>query len=134
LSKLSNEGCLAAAVCIKARDEKGPTIRGQLLVYPVVAGPSLIPSLESWTKYKANVLLTDDLMNRFYKEYITNDAQLTDPLVFPLHVADASNLPPAHFVTAGVDILLSEGRLYQQKLKEGGVVVTESYFPRQVWL
>jgi acetyl esterase len=118
-------GNLAAAVSMKARDSGGPAISHQLLVYPVT---NLDYGTPSYSENADGYLLTKDSMVWFWDHYLNTPAEAENPLVSPLRVANASNLPPATIITAGFDPLRDEGEAYGAKLKAAGVpVVVERY-------
>ena len=113
-------GNLAAAVALRARDEGGPALAFQLLLYPVVdhsfSQPSYVENAEGY-------FLTADAMRWFSAHYL-GGADPTDPLAAPLHAPDLSGLPPALVVTAAYDPLRDEGEAYGARLQEAGVPAT----------
>ncbi len=113
-------GNLAAAVAIRARDEGGPAIAYQLLLYPVVdhsfGQPSYVENAEGY-------FLTADAMRWFSGHYLGGAAP-TDPLAAPLHAPDLTRLPPARIVTAEYDPLRDEGEAYGARLVDAGVDAT----------
>ena len=113
-------GNLAAAVCLKARDEGGPRIVFQILVYPALDrswdSPSAIENAEGYG-------LQRETMRWFWNHYVPNDADAENPLVSPLRAADLSGLPPAFIATAEFDPLRDDGERYGERLAEAGVPV-----------
>ena len=113
-------GNLAAAVAIRARDEGGPALAFQLLLYPVVdhsfSQPSYVENAEGY-------FLTADAMRWFSAHYL-GGADPTDPLAAPLHAPDLSGLPPALVLTGEYDPLRDEGEAYGARLQEAGVPTT----------
>jgi acetyl esterase len=118
-------GNLAAAVCLKARDEGGPSLAYQLLIYPVTDygwdKPSYLENAEGY-------LLQRDTMRWFWGHYLASEAEGDNPLVSPLRAPDLSGLPPALIVTAEFDPLRDDGELYGQRLREAGVPVKVSRY------
>ena len=111
-------GHLAAQVSQRCRDEFGPDIDHQLLVYPVtdltLSHPSIDENAEGY-------LLTKDTMEWFVANYLGPDDDPKDPRISPLHVEDLSELPPATVITAEFDPLRDEGEAYATRLREAGV-------------
>jgi acetyl esterase len=118
-------GNLAAAVCLKARDEHGPSLAYQLLIYPVTDygwdKPSYLENAEGY-------LLQRETMRWFWGHYLASEAEGDNPLVSPLRAPDLSGLPPALIVTAEFDPLRDDGELYGQRLREAGVPVKISRY------
>ena len=110
-------GNLAAVLCLKARDEGGPKIDFQLLLYPVVDDDLSRPSYrENATGY----ILETDTMHWFWDHYCPDPASRSHPYATPLKAADHSGLPPALVMTAEFDPLRDEGNLYAETLAAAG--------------
>ena len=114
-------GNIAAASCIRARDEGGPAFAFQLLIYPAVdlfapAGryPSMLENAEGY-------LLTTAAMDWFYRQYLRDPAEAANPLVSPIRCSDLSALPAAIVITAELDPLRDEGEAYADRLAAAGV-------------
>jgi len=111
-------GNLAAAVALMARDQGGPSLRLQLLVYPVTDHACDTPS---YRDFGTGHLLTAEGMDWHWKHYLPNAAAGADPLASPLRAGDLRGLPPALVITAGFDPLRDEGEAYAHRLREAGV-------------
>jgi acetyl esterase len=122
-------GNLAAAVSIKARDEDGPKLVHQLLVYPVTDH-----SFEtgSYGENADGYMLTRTAMEWFWNHYLNGPEDSENHLVSPLRVADASRLPSATVITAEFDPLRDEGEAYAKKLEAAGVPVTVRRWDGQI--
>ena len=110
-------GNLAAAVALRARDEGGPAIAFQLLLYPVTDHSF---SQGSYTENASGYFLTAEAMRWFSGHYLGSTPP-DHPLAAPLHAPDVSGLPPALVVTAEYDPLRDEGEAYGARLAAAGV-------------
>jgi acetyl esterase len=114
-------GNLAAAVCLKARDEKKPSIAFQLLIYPATDYSFDTPS------YKENAtgyLLTRDAMRWYWNHYLARPTDARNPYAAPHQCKDLRGLPPALVITAEYDPLRDEGEEYARRLQQAGVPAT----------
>ena len=114
-------GNLATAVCMMAKDRKGFMPKAQVLVYPVTQEGMTTPSYKMYTKAMP---LSTPMLPWFYNYEFGNpkglpNNKLASPLNAPLSAL--KGLPPATFVHAEIDPLLSEGKMYHDKLKKAGV-------------
>lgn len=113
-------GTLAAAACLRARDEHGPPIAFQLLVYPATDRRFDLPSMQDNAE---GYLLTTAAMRWFWTQYLTGPADADLPYACPARASDHSNLPPAIVLTAEFDPLRDDGERYAALLRRAGVVV-----------
>ncbi|MFI7342896.1 alpha/beta hydrolase [Streptomyces sp. NPDC050085] len=119
-------GNLAAVVAHIARDEGGPRIARQVLVYPATDARQ---KAGSFAENADGYFLTAAHCAWFLDQYLGPDGDAAHPRVSPLLAEDLGGLPPAHVVTAGCDPLCDEGRAYAKALRDAGTDVTESHFP-----
>lgn len=126
----SSGGNIAAALCLKARDNNGPKISHQVLIYPAMDLSRM--DRDSYQRYSDGYLLTKKRMKWFCDQYIENPEELKDPLVSPLLAEDFSNLPPATIINAEIDILLDESKLYAQRLRAAGIKVNRFIIPGMI--
>jgi acetyl esterase len=119
-------GNLAAVVCLKSRDENGPPIALQALIYPVTDLSSMTTA--SYVEFAEGYQLTHALMEWFRDLYLPSPEAARDPYASPLLAADLptdlQGLPPALILTAECDPLRDEGEAYGKRLAEAGVPVT----------
>lgn len=114
-------GNLAAAVSLKARDEQGPRIRLQLLLYAVTS----MMAIETESRHQfAGYILTEGMAQYIHDWYLPHEEDDASPYVSPLNASDFSGLPPAYIMTAEFDPLLDEGVLYAGHLRQAGVPVS----------
>jgi acetyl esterase len=116
-------GNLSAVVAQMARDQGGPAIRFQLLIYPVTDADFTRPS---YAQNAEGYLLTTSAMRWFWGHYAPSEAQRREPYASPLRAADLSGLPPALVQTAEFDPLRDEGEAYAKRLQDAGVSTTLS--------
>jgi acetyl esterase len=118
-------GNLAAVVCLRARDENGPPIAFQILIYPATDygwdKPSAIENAEGY-------LLQRESMRWFWSHYVNDPSDGDNPYVSPLRAPDLSGLPPAFIATGEFDPLRDDGDLYAERLREAGVPVKLSRY------
>lgn len=119
-------GNLSAALCLATRDEGGPAIAHQLLLYPVVDNDFTRASyIENATGY----MLSSEMMQWFWAQYLGDAERATDALATPIRADSLAGLPSATVVTAEYDPLRDEGAAYAERLKADGVAVTHDHFP-----
>ena len=118
-------GNLAAAVTLMARERGGPDLAYQLLVYPSVGSDD---SSQSFRDNGEGYGLDRATMDWYWRHYLRDDADATNPLVAPMLANDLSGLPPALVITAEYDPLRDEGEAYADRLKEAGVDATWSRY------
>ena len=107
-------GNLAAALALKARDQAGPKLMGQVLIYPGLGGDMNRGSY--LTQAQAPGLTTADVI--YYRDiYRGGD----NPYAAPLRAADFTGLPPAFLVAARLDPLHDDCGHYAGKLAAAGV-------------
>ena len=111
---------LATVVSMMARDQKGPKIAAQILVYPVT---NLNYETETYQKFAEGFGLDRELMIWFGNHYIRNEEDKKNPYVAPLLAEDLSQLPPALVITVEYDVLRDEGFAYAERLKQAGIEV-----------
>lgn len=115
-------GNLAAVVARRLRDENGPQLIGQALIYPTT---DLRPD-QYWPSRRelANGYgLTQDAMTWFGEQYLRSEADAHHPDASPIVVEDLRELPPAFVLTAEFDPLRDEADAYARRLAEAGVPV-----------
>jgi acetyl esterase len=121
-------GNLAAVVSIAARDDGGPAIGHQTLIYPAVDFTEGIRETASYQGNTRGIVLSNADMDVFHQHYVTDEVDPFDWRLSPLHAPDLSGLPPAIVVVAGLDPLHDSGVRYAQALADAGNAVTVEDF------
>jgi acetyl esterase len=113
-------GNLAAVVSQVSRDEGGPPVCFQLLIYPVT---DYVFDDASMNDNAEGYFLTRDAMKWFYMHYLTDPSDGANPRVSPRRAADLSGLAPAFVITAEFDPLRDQGVAYAAAMREAGTSV-----------
>lgn len=114
-------GNLAAVVALRSRDEGGPSIRMQALIYPDLDFRRQGRSIVDFAGKYGNI--SRDAQVWFMDHYLKDASERLDPRVSPVLEPDLSGLPAAFILTAEYDALRDEGEEYGRALQEAGVAV-----------
>src|SRR5579863_3195428 len=115
-------GNLATVCAMLVRDQGGPKIALQIMIYPVC---DCDMETESYKAFGAGLVLTAADMSWFYDHYLEGDKQKrASPLVSPLRARELKGLPPALIMTAEYDVLRDEAETYGKRLAAAGVKVS----------
>ncbi len=110
---------LAAGAAVRARDEGGPALAAQLLLYPVTDPTMSRPSIrENGEGY----FLTGSDLRWFLDQYAPAERR-SEPTLDLLGAAVPDGLPPTVIATAEFDPLRDEGDAYANRLRSAGVHV-----------
>jgi len=119
-------GNLAAVTTLMCRDRGVAMPAGQVLLYPAIE-PFF--DTESYRKYSTGYVNTRDAMQYYWRQYLDDTMPSPDWLVAPARAESHDGLPPAVVVTAGFDVLQSEGVSYAQRLRDANVPVVHRDYP-----
>ncbi len=122
-------GNLAAVVALDARDQGGPPVVLQLLIYPAT---DMGMSLPSHARHAEQLPLKQTTMRWFVQHYLRDAGDAADWRASPLRKGSFAGLAPALVVTAGFDPLSDEGEAYARALADAGVPVTLERFGGQI--
>jgi acetyl esterase len=116
-------GNMAAVVALMAKDHGGPSLRLQVLMWPVTNASF---DTRSYDEFAEGRFLTRNMMKWFWDNYTTDPSQRAQIYASPLRASteELRGLPPALVLTAGNDVLRDEGEDYARKLDGAGVDVT----------
>jgi acetyl esterase/lipase len=116
-------GDMAAVTAIKAKEQGGPEIKLQILMWPVTNAKF---DWESYQLYGKDRFLTTPLMQWMFDNYTTDQNERNEIYLSPLNASheQLQGLPPALIQVAEADILRDGGEAYGRKLDEAGVAVT----------
>lgn len=112
-------GTMAMVTAMRARDGAGPSIKAQILMYPVTDYPD--PGPPSYVERGAGFGLTADAMRYFWGHYLNDVSEGANPHASPLRAGNFANLPATYVMTAEYDPLRDEGELLADKLTAAGV-------------
>lgn len=112
---------LATVATLIAREQKYPTIVGQILQVPVTDYSMDSPSFR---EFGAGYGLDLATCEWFLNNYLRSPEDGPHEYVSPLRATNLSGLPPALIITAEFDPLRSEGEAYAKRLSEAGVTTT----------
>ncbi|MFC7448462.1 alpha/beta hydrolase [Rhodococcus daqingensis] len=116
-------GNLAATVAVAARDNGGPDVAAQVLMYPVIDDDF---DTESYRLYGTGYYNTTRAMQWYWQQYAPNGTD--DARLVPTRAQSLAGLPPAVVVTAELDPPCSAGDAYAQRLAGDGVPVRHRRF------
>jgi acetyl esterase len=112
-------GNLAAAASLAVRDRGGPSLVGQMLIYPCLTDDL---GQGSYRRHAITPGLTTESMGNYWDWYLAGSASpSSDPYAVPLKAQDLSGLPTACVHVAEIDPLFDDGRLYAERLEAAGV-------------
>ncbi|MCL2582097.1 MAG: alpha/beta hydrolase [Streptosporangiales bacterium] len=116
-------GNLSAVVSLLARDNGGPAIAHQALLYPATDMSEAAKESRS-RKVNANApILSVEDMTAFRRLYLGHDGETSDPKASPLLAPSHEGLPPALIQVAEHDPLKDDGVRYAEALRAAGVPV-----------
>lgn len=120
-------GNMAAVTSLKAKENKGPEIKVQILLWPVTDAGT---DYESFRLYGEQRFLTSSLLNWMASQYISKPEDAKSKYLSILHAPldQLKGLPPTLIEVSENDILRDQGEAFGRKLDEAGVDVTTLRF------
>ena len=121
-------GNLAATVALMARDQNGPKLCLQVLIYPLVDYRCKGKSYEQFRNGYG--ILDEETMLWFQRLYLGKSKKNhNDWRASPLLAESHEGIAPAIIIAAGCDVLRDEARAYAGKLTAAGVSVDYKEYP-----
>ncbi|MEP7097637.1 MAG: alpha/beta hydrolase, partial [Dokdonella sp.] len=122
-------GSLAAVVAQQARDEGGPALALQVLIYPAT---DMTRETDSYVRNAQGNMLTAAALRYFYDLYVPDPAQRSDWRASPLLRPSLKGVAPALIISAEHDPLVDENEAYAVRLKAEGVSTDYVCFPGMI--
>ena len=110
-------GTLATVTAARIRDEGGPVVAHQLLIYP---GTDMEGDYPSGREFGEGYFLDTKFSELCLGSYFPNRADRVHPWASPIRMADLSGLPPVTVLTAECDPLRDPGKAYANALQAAG--------------
>jgi acetyl esterase len=119
-------GNLAAVTALLCRERGAPMPVAQVLIYPVID-----PTFDtlSYQAYASGYVNTRAAMQWYWQQYVGDGLPSPEYLVAPGRAGSHEGLPAAVVVTAGLDVLNSEGAAYAAQLRAAKVPVVHRDYP-----
>lgn len=109
-------GALAAAVALRARDQSGPALACQLLIYPVLDDRLRTPSMRAFSH---TPIWNQRAARQSWQHYL--QGRQADCYAAPARATELQGLAPAYVMTAEFDPLRDEAIEYTSRLMQAGV-------------
>lgn len=116
-------GNMVAAVALQAKRFHTPTIRYNVMLWPVTDARF---DDASYNQFENGYFLTRNMMKWFWDSYTTSESDRNNILASPLRATreELKGLPPTLIQTAELDVLRDEGEAFGRHLDAAGVPVT----------
>ncbi|WP_460913138.1 alpha/beta hydrolase [Spirosoma areae] len=116
-------GNMTAVTAIQAKEKHGPTIKLQIMMWPILDADF---NTESYKEFGKDRYLATSTMKWMYDMYIPDPKDRKQIHASPLQatIKQLEGLPPALIVVDENDVLRDEGEAYGRKLNEAGVKAT----------
>jgi acetyl esterase len=122
---------LAAAAALRARNQAGPRLSGQVNIYGSCNYPS--EDTPSSLEFSDGPILRTDDTHWFWEQYLADpEREQHDPQASPLRASSHAGLPPAFVATAECDPSRDDAEAYAAKLAAAGVAVEMRRYPGMV--
>jgi len=122
-------GNLAAAVAQMTRDRNGPTLKLQILAYPVIDSAC---DTASHRRFGRELNLSSGEVRWCWEQYLSSEADAAHPYASPNRASTLAGLAPALVISPEYDPLRDEGAAYAAALRAAGVPATYSLYPGMI--
>lgn len=118
---------MSVATGLKSKENNGPEIKAQVLMWPVADTKTDYPSFKMYGEER---FLTTSLMEWMFDQYTTDQKEKESIYISPLNASleQLKGLPPTLIEVAENDILRDGGEAFARKLDEAGVDVASVRF------
>lgn len=118
-------GNLSAVIALMARDQDGPLLSHQVLLFPAT---NYAFDTDSYEQHAEDPVLPKASMEWYWDHYLERELDGHHPYASPLQARDLRDLPPATVITVEFDPLQDEGRAYANRLDDADVPVNHQYY------
>lgn len=118
-------GNLAAVAAQRARDEGGPELAAQVLIYPAIDATA---DTESKREFAEGYVISTADMDYFWSQYLNSPEEAADPRATPSR-GNLAGLPPALVLSVEYEVLRDEAEDYADQLSAAGVAVEKVRLP-----
>lgn len=118
-------GNLAAVAAQRARDEGGPELSAQVLIYPAIDANA---DTASKREFAEGYVISTAAMDYFWEQYLNSPEEAEDPRATPSR-GDLTGLPPALVLSVEYEVLRDEAEAYAEQLAAAGVEVEQKRLP-----
>ncbi|MDF3312825.1 alpha/beta hydrolase [Rhodococcus sp. T2V] len=112
-------GNLAAVAALRARDEGGPVLRAQVLVYPTI---DPLANTQSRKECSDGPVISAAALDHFWRQYLSAPEDAENPWAAPSKAASLRDLPPALVLTTEYEVVRDEAEAYGEQLSAAGVL------------
>lgn len=118
-------GNLAAVAAQRVRDEGGPELAAQVLIYPAIDANA---DTESKRQFAEGYVISTAAMDYFWGQYLNSPEEAEDPRATPSR-GNLAGLPPALVLSVEYEVLRDEAEAYADQLAAAGVEVQKQRLP-----
>lgn len=117
-------GNLAAVAAQRARDDNGPELKAQVLIYPVIDANA---NTESKREFAEGYVIGTADLDYFWDQYLNSPADAENPHATPSR-GKLPGLPPALVVSTEYEVTRDEAEAYADQLAAAGVETRKQRF------